>query len=249
MGNSIKIDAQGVYYKLLNQKIHDALGNGETDIELSHVNGQRYIADGLKKDIRITINGVPGNDLGIFMNGPVITVNNNAQDAVGNTMNGGKIVVKGMAGDVCGYGMRGGKLFILKDAGYRVGIHMKGYKDLNPVIVIGGNAGDFLAEYMAGGVIVVLRMFGRKNGESVTGDYLGAGMHGGTVYIRGGADRKRLGKGVDVAGLTDADRGFLKGIIKEYADDLGLDADSILSERFEKLVPLSTRPYAKLYTY
>ncbi len=249
MGDRIKIDAQGLHYKILNQQIHDALGNGETDIELSHVNGQRYIADGLKNDIRITVNGVPGNDLGIFMNGPVITVNNNAQDAVGNTMNGGKIIIKGMAGDVCGYGMRGGKLFVLKDVGYRVGIHMKGYKMLNPIIVIGGNAGDFLAEYMAGGVIVLLRMFGRQNGDSTTGDYLGAGMHGGTVYIRGGADKKKIGKGVDVAELTDEDYGILKGIIREYAEDLSLNADKILGERFEKLVPLSTRPYAKLYTY
>jgi glutamate synthase domain-containing protein 3 len=249
MEDRIKIDAQGLHYKVLNQQIHDALGTGGTDIELSHVNGQRYIADGLKNDIQIEINGVPGNDLGIFMNGPVITVNNNAQDAVGNTMNGGKIIIKGMAGDVCGYGMRGGKLFILKDAGYRVGIHMKGYKDLNPIIVIGGNAGDFLAEYMAGGVIVLLRMFGRQSENNTTGDYLGAGMHGGTVYIRGGADRKKIGKGVDVAELTQADRTLLEGIIKEYAADLDLDADKILSERFDKLIPLSTRPYAKLYTY
>ncbi len=249
MENSITIDAQGLHYKILNQKIHDALGSGRTDIQLFHVNGQRYIADALKNDISITIDGVPGNDLGIFMNGPVITVNNNAQDAVGNTMNGGKIIVKGMAGDVCGYGMRGGKLFIQKDAGYRVGIHMKGYKNLNPIIVIGGNAGDFLAEYMAGGVIVVLRMFGRQNGNSTTGDYLGAGMHGGTVYLRGRTDRKKIGKGVEVTELSDADRGLLKGIIKEYADDLGLDAGSILSEPFEKLIPLSTRPYAKMYTY
>lgn len=238
-----------MHYLILNQKIHDALAGGAMNIDLSHVNGQRYIADGLKNDVRITINGVPGNDLGIFMDGPVITVNNNAQDAVGNTMNGGKIVVKGMAGDVCGYSMRGGKLFILKDAGYRVGIHMKGYKNLNPIIVIGGNAGDFLAEYMAGGVIVVLGMFGRKRENGTTGDYLGAGMHGGTVYLRGKTDRKRIGKGVEVTDLTDADRGLLKGVIHEYASDLGLDPHSILGEPFEKLVPLSTRPYAKLYTY
>lgn len=245
----IKIDAKGVHYKELNEKIHRAIAGGATKIELSHVNGQRYISDGLKKDIKITIDGVPGNDLGVFMDGPLITVNNNAQDAVGNTMNGGKIIVKGMAGDVCGYGMRGGKLFILKDAGYRVGIHMKGYKTLNPVIVIGGNAGDFLAEYMAGGVIVLLKMFGRNGTTETTGDYLGAGMHGGTVYVRGGVDKKKLGKGVDVSEPGEEDALLLEGIIKEYAADLALDADKILNERFEKLTPLSTRPYAKLYTY
>ncbi|MGB9736057.1 MAG: hypothetical protein ACP5QW_08030 [bacterium] len=247
--NRISIDANGMYYKILNQKIHDAIKDGYNHIEISNVNGQRYIADALKNDVKITINGVPGNDLGAFMNGPTIIVNNNAQDAVGNTMNGGKIIVKGMAGDVCGYGMRGGKLFILKDVGYRVGIHMKGYKDLNPIIVIGGNAGDFLAEYMAGGIIILLRMFGRESRKETTGDYIGAGMHGGTIYIRGKADRKKLGKGVDISGLSAEDRIILEQIVKEYADDFGLDADEILNEEFEKLIPLSTRPYAKLYTY
>ncbi len=249
MQDRIEIDAKGVHYRELNERIRAAVAEGAREIELLHVNGQRYIGDGLRQDVRIAVDGVPGNDLGIFMNGPLITVNNNAQDAVGNTMNGGKIVVKGMAGDVCGYGMRGGRLFILRDAGYRVGIHMKGYKDLNPVIVIGGNAGDFLAEYMAGGVIVLLRMFGRDNGSSATGDYLGAGMHGGTVYVRDGIDRRKLGKGVAVAEITDTDRTLLQGILTEYAADLGLDAREILTERFEKLIPLSTRPYAKLYTY
>ncbi len=245
----MSIDAQGMQYKELNQRINDAVALGATDIELTNVNGQRYIGDGLRQEVRITVNGVPGNDLGTFMNGPVITVNNNAQDAVGNTMNGGKIVIKGMAGDVCGYGMRGGKLFVLKDVGYRVGIHMKGYKTLNPIIVIGGNAGNFLAEYMAGGVIVLLRMFGRKAETDTTGDYLGAGMHGGTVYIRGGVDKKKLGKGVDVAELTQADKVLLNAIIKEYAVDLSVSTDGILAEKFQKLVPQSTRPYAKLYTY
>ncbi len=101
---------------------------------------------------------------------------------------------------------------------------------------------------MAGGVIVLLRMFGRDSG-SAAGDYLGAGMHGGTVYVRDGIDRQKLGKGVAVSGLTEADRSLLEGIIVEYAADLGLDADSIMGERFEKLTALSTRPYAKLYTY
>lgn len=247
--NSISIDAQGMHYKILNQKIYEAVTNGYTYLEIFNVNGQRYIADGLKNDIRISISGVPGNDLGAFMNGPTIIVNNNAQDAVGNTMNGGKIIIQGMTGDVCGYGMRGGKLFILKDAGYRVGIHMKGYQNLNPIIVIGGNAGDFLAEYMAGGIIILLRMFGRESKKDIDGDYMGVGMHGGTVYIRGKVDKKKLGKEVGIKELSVEDRITLEKIIKEYATDLELDSDEILNEEFEKLIPISTRPYAKLYTY
>ncbi len=194
MSDLYTIDAKNLHYTSLNKMIHEAIKTGKREIILNNVNGQRFIADGLTEKVKLTINGVPGNDLGAFMNGPEIIVNNNAQDGVGNTMNSGKIIIKGIAGDVCGYGMRGGKLFILGDAGYRVGIHIKGYRDMIPVIIIGGNAGNFLAEYMAGGIIVLLRMFGRKNDNNTQPDFLGSGIHGGTIYVRGEVDKKRLGK-------------------------------------------------------
>ncbi len=249
MKNYYTIDAKGMHYTLLNRKIHEAIKTGKREIILNNVNGQRFIGDGLIEKVKLTINGVPGNDLGAFMNGPEIIVNNNAQDGVGNTMNGGKIIVKGIAGDVCGYGMRGGKLFILGDAGYRVGIHIKGYKDMIPVIVIGGNAGNFLAEYMAGGIIILLRMFGKKNLNNTQPDFLGSGIHGGTIYVRGEIDQKRLGKGVGVAEFDSDDKKQLEGIIREYARDLNLNADEILNSPFTKLRPISTRPYGKLYVY
>src|SRR5512143_2254005 len=144
-GGNIKmtIDAKGVYYRELNEKVRAAVLAGDADITINNVNGQRYIGDGIKASATITVNGVPGNDLAAFMDGPTLIVNGNAQDGVANTMNEGKIVISGHAGDVLGYGMRGGKLFIKGDVGYRVGIHMKGFKDKLPVIVAGGTAGDF----------------------------------------------------------------------------------------------------------
>lgn len=245
----VVIDSKELHYRELNEKIHEAIRSGAREIILNNVNGQRFIADGLTEKIKITINGVPGNDLGAFMNGPEIIVNNNAQDGVGNTMNGGKILVKGIAGDVCGYGMRGGKLFILGDVGYRVGIHMKGYKDMQPVIIVGGNAGNFLAEYMAGGIIILLRMFGRKSMNHAHADFLGSGIHGGTIYIRGEVDPRRLGKGVGIFDTTDEDRMTYEGLIKEYAAEFNLNADEILKSHFTKLKAISTRPYGKLYVY
>lgn len=249
MKNYCTIDAKGMHYTLLNEKIHEAIKQGTREIILNNVNGQRFIGDGLTEKVKLTINGVPGNDLGAFMNGPEIIVNNNAQDGVGNTMNGGKIIIKGIAGDVCGYGMRGGKLFILGDAGYRVGIHIKGYRDMIPVIIIGGTAGNFLAEYMAGGIIIMLRMFGRRNGNNSQPDFLGSGIHGGTIYVRGEFDLKRLGKGVGIVEYDDTDRRPLNQLIREYAQDLNLNADEILNSPFTKLRPISTRPYGKLYVY
>lgn len=249
MNNLYTIDADALHYSILNQKIHEAIKRGHREIFLHNVNGQRFIGDGLTDKVKILINGVPGNDLGAFMNGPEIIVNNNAQDGVGNTMNGGKIIVKGNAGDVCGYGMRGGKLFILGDAGYRVGIHIKGYRDMVPVIIIGGNAGNFLAEYMAGGIIILLRMFGRKNGNKSQPDFLGSGIHGGTIYLRGEINPNRLGKGIGIAEYEEADKNLIDKLIREYAHDLTLDANEILNSPFTKLKPISTRPYGKLYVY
>ncbi|MEW6409838.1 MAG: hypothetical protein AB1488_06970 [Nitrospirota bacterium] len=242
------IDARGIYYRQLNELMKEIIRNGETEIEVLNVNGQRYIGDGITGKATITINGVPGNDLATFMNGPTIIVKNNAQDGIGNTMNEGKVVVYGHAGDVLGYGMRGGKLFIKGDVGYRVGIHMKGYMDKKPVIVIGGAAGNFLGEYMAGGYLILLGIEGNKN-IPIAGDYLGTGMHGGIMYIRGEINQYQCGAEVGITGLDKEDKGFLSRILREYCDDLNFDYDKVISGDFVKIYPKSSRPYGRLYAY
>ncbi|TRO50059.1 hypothetical protein E2P47_00575, partial [Candidatus Bathyarchaeota archaeon] len=143
-----KVDAAGVYYKDLNDALRNIVGQGAKEIELHNVFGQRYIGTNLGNDVKLTIFGTPGNDLGAFMNGPKIIVNGNAQDGCGNTMNEGEIIIYGRTGDLTGHSMRGGKIFVRDDVGYRVGIHMKEYKKKKPTIVIGGSAQDFLGEYM-----------------------------------------------------------------------------------------------------
>ncbi len=242
------IDARGVYYRQLNESIRTAIAAGEKDIVLDGVNGQRYIADGIRAKTSITINGVPGNDLAAFMDGPTLIVNGNAQDGVANTMNEGKIIVMGNAGDVLGYGMRGGKLFVKGDVGYRVGIHMKGYKDQAPVIIAGGTAGDFFGEYMAGGVLILLGL-GREKGAPIAGDYVGTGMHGGVMYIRGEVDPLNCGAEVGIVELDEADKETLQKLLKEYCKDTGHDYDAIMKEKFVKLYPMSSRPYGRLYAY
>ncbi len=78
------IDAQGMHYPELNGRIKEAVASGETAIELANVNGQRYIADGILSDARIEIHGIPGNDLGAFMDGPTIVVRGDAVYLRGN---------------------------------------------------------------------------------------------------------------------------------------------------------------------
>lgn len=244
----ITINARGLNYQALNQKIHEALQNGEKEIILKGVNGQRYIGDALKgSEVRIHVHGVPGNDLGAFMDGPTIHIHSNAQDGIGNTMNRGKIIVHGNAGDIVGYAMRGGKIYIKGNAGYRVGIHMKAFNSFFPVIIIGGRAGNFLGEYMAGGMIVVLGLNG--DGQSPLGTYVGTGMHAGKIYVRGYVRNFQLGKEIKVFDVTQEDLQELEPILEEYCQEFHLDPKDLWKTPFVKLFPYSHRPYGKLYAY
>lgn len=241
-----EIDAAGLYYRDLNQKIREALAKGEKEIRVRNVNGQYYIGDGLRGNASITLEGVPGNDLAAFMDGPTIRIKSNAQDNIGNTMNSGKVIIEGNAGDVLGYGMRGGKLHILGDVGYRIGIHMKGNKKQSPTIIVGGTAGDFFGEYLAGGLLILL---GLKQDGPLVGDYLGTGMHGGAIFVRGEVDGKNCGAEVGILDPDDEDMSVLKDALGEYCKDLGLKLDEVMSKKFKKLVPVSLRPYGNLYAY
>jgi glutamate synthase domain-containing protein 3 len=244
--NVEKIDAYGIYYRDLNTILRNFNGNGIEKIELRNVYGQRYIGTNLDGHFSIDIYGTPGNDLGAFMRGPTITVHGNVQDGCGNTMDHGKIIVHGRAGDIVGNSMRGGKIFIRDDAGYRVGIHMKEYLSKRPVIVIGGTAQDFLGEYMAGGVLVVLGL-NTKGEVRHNARFVGTGMHGGTMYIRG--EVRHLGKEVEVTSSEEADYRLLKTLVNEFAGYYGYDAEKILEDEFNKLTPVSSRPYGELYAY
>ncbi len=243
--HTVKIDAYGIYYRKLNALLRSFNGNGIENIELRNVYGQRYIGTDLDSHINIDVYGTPGNDLGAFMRGPKITVHGNVQDGCGNTMDHGQIIVHGRAGDLVGHSMRGGKIFIRDDAGYRVGIHMKEYLGKRPAIVIGGTAQDFLGEYMAGGVLVVLGL--GMTGVRHNAKFVGTGMHGGTMYIRG--DVSHLGEEVEVSNLEESDYKLLKRLVDEFACYYGYDAEKILENKFNKLTPVSSRPYEMLYAY
>ncbi|MFC1979036.1 hypothetical protein ACFLVP_03515 [Chloroflexota bacterium] len=244
----VAIDAAGLSFRDLNLKLREEVACGAEKIILLNVCGQRYIGTDLDSLVAINIVGTPGNNLGSFMEGPNITVYGNAQDGSGNTMNEGRIVVHGHAGDITGLAARGGRIFVRDDVGYRAGIHMKEYEDKKPALVIGGTAQDFVGEYMAGGVLIMLGL-NLKEGEYHRANYIGTGMHGGVIYIRGEVDEFQLGKEVGVAELTDDDLKILSGYVNEYAVYFDCDADEIMGGRFIKLYPRYLRPYGRLYAY
>ena len=243
-----KIDASGIFYRELNAQLRELVTNGTRKIELRNIYGQRYIGTDLKSPVDIEVFGTPGNDLGAFMDGPRIIVRGNAQDGCGNTMNEGEIVIHGHAGDIVGLSARGGKIFVRDDVGYRAGIHMKEYGDKKPVLVIGGTAQDFPGEYMAGGILIMLGL--NLNEERChKAKYIGTGMHGGVIYLRGSVESYQLGKEVGVSELEKEDRQILKKLVSEFASYFGYDAKEILKHEFTKLFPLWLRPYGKIYAH
>lgn len=236
------IDATRTHYRDLNNELRRAAESATPAVELSNVCGQRYLGTGLNRPIDITIRGTPGNDLAAFMDGPHITVYGNAQDGLGNTMNGGDVTVHGRAGDAVAHSMRGGSLWIEGDVGYRAGIHMKEYVGQRPLVVVGGTAQDFCGEYMAGGVMVLLGL----NGEPHSANFIGTGMHGGAIYVRGDVADEQLGREVGRVPLTDEDRALLREVVIDFSRRFHYDALRMPRAEYIKLVPLSFRPYGRL---
>ena len=244
----VHIDARELHYRELNAMVKQAALDGARHLEIENVYGQRYIGSGVRRPVHIDIHGVPGNDLGAFMDGPEIVVHRNAQDGVGNTMNSGSIVVHGRAGDIVAMGMRGGSIYIKGGVGYRAAIHMKEYMKHRPVLIIGGSCQDFLGEYMAGGMVVVLGL-DREPGQGLEARHVGTGMHGGAIYLRGRIDPHNLGKGVEPSEPGEEELSRLRDLVGRFCGYFGGDPEEIMSQGFVKLAPLSRRPYGNLYAY
>ncbi|HIX92517.1 MAG TPA: glutamate synthase [Firmicutes bacterium] len=236
----MNIDVSSLDFKTLNE----ALRASGDEVTIDGCLGQRFIAAGMAKK-KLTINGVPGNALGAYLNGASVTVNANAQDAVGDTMNDGEIIIHGNVGDAVGYAMRGGKIIVEGNAGYRAGIHMKEYKEKIPEIIIGGTAGSFLGEYQAGGVIVVL---GLGSGDKpIVGSFPCTGMHGGHMYLRGDCAGIEFPSQVSArpAGAEDMEK--IKRYVIEYCNVFDSNADEILASPFTVVTPDSKNPYKQMY--
>jgi len=243
--SGVVLDATGIYYRDLNATLREKLAGGETKFQLNNICGQRYIATDLPGNIDISIDGTPGQDLGAFMDGPHIVVNGNVQDGCGNTMNSGEIVVHGRAGDILGMSMRGGAIYVRDNAGYRCAIHMKEYQDRKPLLVIGGTAQDFFGEYMAGGIAILLGLTGIPHQAR----FIGTGMHGGVIFVRGSVEPYQLGKEVGVLEPTAEDLATIRKAVESYCTHFNGNPEEILNAKFMKLAPVSSRPYGKMYTY
>ena len=236
----MKVNAKELDYRSINE----ALRGAEREYTITGCLGQRFICAGMS-DISVTIEGVPGNALGAYLNGAEITVMGNAQDAVGDTMNNGKIVVHGNIGDAAGYAMRGGCIYVRGDAGYRAGIHMKAYKEKVPLMVIGGFAGSFLGEYQAGGVIAVLGL--GESGRRIVGNFPCTGMHGGKMILRCRRGDISFPGQVSAREANENDLEEIRKYVKEYCRLFKEDFEKIMDAPFTVVTPDSNNPYKRLY--
>jgi len=243
---TVRINAENLHYTPLNQKIRAAVADGVKEIVIDNVLGQRFIADGLRgMDVTITVNGVPGGDLAMFMSGPTIIVHGNADHAPGNTMDNGRVIIHGSAGDAVAYSMRGGRIYVRDNIGYRGGIHMKQYLEKRPILVVGGGARAFLGEYMAGGLIIVL---GLNGVIPVSEQGTGSGIHGGEIFVRGPVDDQYLGVGARQGPVTEEQKAMIRPIIEDFAGSFGIDAAPIVASEFTRIAAVSSRPFASKYT-
>ena len=99
---------------------------------------------------------------------------------------------------------------------------------------------------MAGGVILLFGLT-LPEGEKCKARFVGTGMHGGVIYERG--DLLALGVGTRVMDVGKRDMAVIESLTKDYCSYFGADYNKIMSAKFHKIVPLSKRPYAKLYSH
>ena len=98
---------------------------------------------------------------------------------------------------------------------------------------------------MAGGVLVVLGL--NMNEKVHNARFVGTGMHGGKMYIRGKV--RHLGEEVAISELNESDNLVLGSLIDEYCNYFDINRKKILESSFKKVFPVSTRPYGNIYAY
>lgn len=265
----VEIDAKGLHYRELNERVREAVKDSSDWITLKNVNGHRFIGAGLREKVTIEVFGDAGLNTGVFSEGARIIVHGCSEYLLGNTLNGGELIVYGDSWDITGMGARDGRIFVMGDGGSRIGIHMKQFGDKKPAIVYGGRVKQYCGEYMAGGVIVVLGLdyseaiknkkkpITKDNidaskirdhlGDIVQED-LGAGIHGGKIYVRGKVPDDLLGVYATKEEMTEEDERELLPLLERYAELFNTPMELIKKRRFTKIEPVSSRPFEKVYT-
>ena len=231
------VDATGMSFGEINEKIRKSYEIGLGEIQFTHLSGQRYIGIGFsnKKNhfpFKIKLSGFPGNCLANLNDGATFEVFGNVGDDLGDTMHSGRVLIHGSARDVVAQALQGGEIFIRGSVGNRAAIQMREYKNHRPYLIVGETSDDYLCEYMAGGVVVILNLSDEKN---PVGNYVGTGMVGGTIYIRGMVKEQRIGlppKKTDILNYLSVEKidGGISAETYEIISGLEYPSEKFLSE-------------------
>ncbi|HMK82449.1 MAG TPA: glutamate synthase [Candidatus Bathyarchaeia archaeon] len=239
---TINLDAEGTEFHELNESISRIMREGNSHVRIKNVSGQRYLGigaspgkNGISKEFKIRIEGFPGNCLANLNDGASFEIFGNVADDVADTMHDGSVVIHGNARDVIGQALQGGSIFVRGSVGNRAAIQMREYKTKRPYLIIGETADDYLAEYVAGGLVMVLNL---SDSPTPVGSYIGTGMVGGKIYVRGKVSNTQVGmppKKEDILNFLKAsmiDNTISKATFEEVSD-LEYPSESQL----EKLLP------------
>jgi glutamate synthase domain-containing protein 3 len=72
-------------------------------------------------------------------------------------------------------------------------------------------------------------------------------MHGGVIYERG--EILKPVNGTKVMEVGKRDLRTIEVLVKEYCIHFGTDPEEILKVKFKKILPMSKRPYEKLFSH
>jgi len=193
----IKMDATGMAFREINETISGAYSGRAPGVIIENCAGQRYLgigistrSDGRAEPFRVVVTGFPGNCLANLNDGASFEVFGNAADDLADTMHAGSVVIHGNCRDVVGQALQGGTIFVRGTVGNRAAIQMREYAKERPFLIVGETADDYLGEYMAGGVVMVLNL---SDSQRPARNYIGTGMVGGRIYIRGKVKEEQVG--------------------------------------------------------
>ena len=86
-----------------------------------------------------------------------------------------------------------------------------------------------------------------KDGEKCDARFVGTGMHGGVIYERG--EILSPVNGTKTLPVGKRDLKVIEAIVNEYCCYFGGDPKEISAGKFRKILPVSKRPYEKLFSH
>jgi glutamate synthase domain-containing protein 3 len=219
-------------------------------------------------EIEVFGNGQDG--IGNTMNSGTIIIHGDCGDIAGYSMRGGEIYIKGDVGYRSGINMKSyiekiPVIIIGGKAGNFLGEYMAG----GIIIVLGLeniNIRNNISNKNTKNREDVKEDINKKNNmnkqefisfpaslsKTIVGDYVGVGMHGGVMYIRGEIEDYKLGREVKKEKIDNKDKEILDKYINNFCSYFDVNTSEILNSDYKdfiKLMPYSHRPYGKLYAY